>query len=119
MNTFKNAYDLVNKCAEAVKLVAGEINDLLAEEGGVEQALEKREALDKAEKAFEDAKELYECLQDSAKKTDGVAALFVPASDDVPAKGDKKSLNRAEFDGLTDKEQATFIQNGGRIEEEK
>lgn len=119
MNTFKNAFDLVNKRAEAVKLVAGEINDLLAEEGGVEQALEKREALDKAEKAFEDAKELYERLQNSAKKTDGVAALFVPASEDVPVKDDKKSLSRVEFDAMSAIEQAAFYQNGGRIVEEE
>ncbi|MBP7213328.1 MAG: hypothetical protein KBA03_03755 [Anaerolineaceae bacterium] len=120
MNEFKNAFDLVNKRAEAVKLLATAIDGLLAEEDGVEQALEQQEALDKAEKDLNDAKELYEKLQNSAMVTESVAALFVPASPDVPqAKDEKKSLSRDEFDAMSAIEQAAFYQNGGRIVEEE
>jgi hypothetical protein len=92
----------------------------LGTDEGEQTALELRPALDEAQAKAVEANKLYVSMRDAGQTSDEAALLFVPVSDPAAAaSGDNpKVMNRQAFDGLAADEQAKFVKNGGRVEEE-
>lgn len=122
MTQFKNSYDLVNARSQKVKELALEIDAKLGQgsDEAIQEALDLRPALEEAEQKLNEAQELYQQLQNSAKKADDVAALFVPVSAEAArVAGESNVISRDAWEEMTPKEQTAFVEKGGKVSKEQ
>lgn len=122
MTQFKNSYDLVNARGQKVKELALEIDAKLGQgsDEAIQEALDLRPALEEAEQKLNEAQELYQQLQNSAKKADDVAALFVPVSAEAArVAGESNVISRDAWEEMTPKEQTAFVEKGGIVSKEQ
>ncbi|MGI6260020.1 MAG: hypothetical protein ACOYKC_09210 [Anaerolineaceae bacterium] len=122
MTQFKNSYDLVNARSQKVKELALEIDAKLGQgsDEAIQEALDLRPALEEAEQKLNEAQELYQQLQNSAKKADDVAALFVPVSDEAArVAGESNVVSRDAWEKMSPKEQTAFVEKGGKVSKEQ
>lgn len=121
MTTFKSAYDLAQKRAQAVNEKAQEIETLLAgTEEDVNAALALEPALDEAQAEAQKAIDLYNKLTKAGDFADSTASLFVPVSEAAAEiEAAKSTMTREEFDGMNFSEKTAFMKRGGKVTEEK
>jgi len=121
MADLKPYLDRINKTADAVQLVAQEIDTLMAE-GSDEnylQALELCPRLEEAEQAYDAAVALYQRVQLAGRPND-VAKNFIPVSSTPlePGEGNQPTLiKRADYDKLSLIDRALFVKSGGTVKD--
>lgn len=117
---FKNAYDRAQKSIGVVNDVALEIDRLLGVGGEEEisQALAMEADLDAAQAEADKAIALYQKLSGTDEyASQDLGALFVPASDEIAKQdGQGKVVSRETWSKMDPKEQAAFVEQGGKVE---
>jgi hypothetical protein len=121
MADLKPYLDRINKTADAVQLVAQEIDTLMAEgsDENYVQALELCPRLEKAEKDYDAAVALYERVQLAGRPND-IARNFIPVSSTPiePGEGSQPTvIKRADYNKLSLVDRARFVKSGGTVED--